>query len=98
MVDYTALRSRVSFYDLIKMLNLPMSAVPKKTAADPVQFRGPCPRCKQGGMRAVAATEGKGFTCYATMYPDGKHRNRRLSRRSGALGRDGRPPQPSPMT
>jgi hypothetical protein len=66
MVDFKALKARVTFDDVIRMLDLPMSSIPGTT---PTQYRGPCPRCKQGGPRALVATEGKGFSCFAQGLP-----------------------------
>ena len=68
-VNFAELRTRATMADVIQLLNLPMTAVPRKKADDPPQFRGACPRCRSNG-RALVATEGlngppaKGYTCF----------------------------------
>ena len=58
-VDFHALKQQVSVEAVADMLGL-------KLAQDGSQWRGPCPRCREGGERALAVTPGKGFYCFAS--------------------------------
>jgi hypothetical protein len=58
-IDYGELKTRVSIHDAIAKLGLEL-----KPAGH--QLRGFCPKCMQGGDRALVVTPGKGlFYCFA---------------------------------
>lgn len=58
-IDFQEIKSKVSIEDAIPMLALSM-----KATGD--QWRGPCPRCKSGGDRALVVTKSKqAFYCHA---------------------------------
>lgn len=58
-IDFAELKERVSIADAGERLNLRLSVSQN-------QLRGPCPRCKSGGDRALAITPAKNlFFCFA---------------------------------
>ncbi|MCB0055400.1 MAG: hypothetical protein KDE45_00155 [Caldilineaceae bacterium] len=57
-IDFQELKSEVGVQAVADMLAL------KLTAHDE-GLRGPCPRCKSGGDRALVVTPGKGYYCFA---------------------------------
>lgn len=57
-VDFHALKQRVSVEAAAEMLGLEL-------VQEGSQLRGPCPRCGEGGERALVVTPGKGFYCFA---------------------------------
>lgn len=59
-IDFTEIKERINVDDAISFLGLQMRQV------GPVQWRGPCPRCSEGGERALVLTRGKGFYCWAS--------------------------------
>lgn len=56
--DFEAIKRDVPLSKAAAMLDLQLA----KAGA---QMRGACPACKEGGPRALAITEGKGFYCFA---------------------------------
>jgi hypothetical protein len=59
-IDFKALKSRVEVEVVAAMLELPIGYDDRAE-----QWRGPCPRCQEGGDRALVVTPGKGFYCFA---------------------------------
>lgn len=57
-VDFEQVKKDTTFEKAISLLGLEM----KKAGS---QFRGPCPRCKSGGERALVITPLKGFYCFS---------------------------------
>ena len=57
-VNFAELKARITFEQTAQKLGL----VLKKHGT---QLRGLCPRCKDGGDRALVLTEGKGFYCFS---------------------------------
>lgn len=58
-IDFAELKSRVSIEQVVEMLQLRLSQKGE-------QLRGACPRCKEGGDRALVVTPEKGLAyCFA---------------------------------
>ncbi|MCR2833493.1 CHC2 zinc finger domain-containing protein [Parerythrobacter lacustris] len=57
-IDFAAVKEAVSFAQAVSLLDLPLKRQGN-------QWRGPCPRCQQGGDRALVVTEGRGFFCFS---------------------------------
>jgi hypothetical protein len=59
-IDFSDLKQRVDVTVVADMLGLKLVFNPEAN-----QWRGACPRCKDGGDRALAVTPGKGYYCFA---------------------------------
>ncbi len=59
-IDFKELKQRVSIEDAAEMLGLQL-----KQNAETKQWRGPCPKCKDGDDRALVVSFGKGFYCFS---------------------------------
>lgn len=60
MINFEQVKSRVSIEDSARLLGLELKYV------SDTQYRGPCPRCKAGGDRALVITHTRGlFYCFA---------------------------------
>jgi DNA primase len=59
-IDFQDLKQRVPVEQVMTMLGLALT-----WSADAKQWRGPCPRCKDGGDRALVVTPGKGYYCFS---------------------------------
>jgi hypothetical protein len=59
-IDFSELKQRVDVTAVADMLGLKLVF-----NDDANQWRGACPRCKDGGDRALAVTPGKGYYCFA---------------------------------
>jgi CHC2 zinc finger len=58
-IDFQQVKARCSIHQAAQMLDL-------KLVSKGEQMRGPCPRCKQGGDRAIVITPGRNvFYCFA---------------------------------
>jgi len=57
-IDFQEVKEKVSIEHVVLMLKLNVTKYGN-------QWRGPCPRCKGGGDRALVITEGKGYYCFA---------------------------------
>jgi len=58
-IDFHALKERVPIEAVADMLGLSLT-----WSEDAKQLRGPCPRCHDGGDRALVITPGKGYYCF----------------------------------
>jgi DNA primase len=59
-IDFKVLKQRVSVEDVSKMLDLNLTQ-----SGEDNQYRGSCPRCNDGGERALVVTPGKGYYCFS---------------------------------
>lgn len=62
MVNFNDVKERVSFEDAIKLLGITLTAGESNGKK---VFRGPCPHCQTGGLRALVVTPDKGFYCFS---------------------------------
>jgi DNA primase len=59
-IDFKELKQRVSVEDVVEMLGLNLAQ-----SGEDNQYRGSCPRCDDGGDRALVVTPGRGYYCFS---------------------------------